>query len=166
MLNFDYDEFASPIGKICVLCKDDTLYHLDFVDCEDRMERLLKVRFKSWSTRARKNPAQIRERVNTYFAGNRQAFADLLLDPGGSDFQKKVWTELQNISFGKTINYTELAEAIAQSSAVRAVASANAKNPLAIIIPCHRVIAKNGALAGYAGGIGRKAWLLQHEKAL
>jgi len=100
--------------------------------------------------------------LNEYFEGKRQNF-DLLLNPEGTEFQKKVWSLLLEIPYGKTISYLELSRRLEDVNAIRAVASANGKNPLWIIIPCHRVIGSDGSLTGYAGGLHRKKWLLNHE---
>lgn len=97
-----------------------------------------------------------------YFEGSRKQF-DLKLNPSGTDFQKKVWDALLEIPFGKTISYLELSKRLGDVKAIRAVASANGKNPLWIVVPCHRVIGTNGDLTGYAGGLHRKKWLLEHE---
>ncbi|QWX83744.1 methylated-DNA--[protein]-cysteine S-methyltransferase [Cellulophaga sp. HaHaR_3_176] len=101
---------------------------------------------------------QIRE----YFEGTRQTF-DLELNPEGTDFQKKVWNALSDIPFGKTTSYLQLSKNLGDVKAIRAVASANGRNPLWIIVPCHRVIGSDGSLTGYAGGLHRKQWLLEHE---
>lgn len=100
--------------------------------------------------------------LNEYFEGKRTQF-DLKLNPSGTDFQQKVWKALQEIPFGKTISYLQLAKRLDAVKAIRAVAAANGKNPLWIVVPCHRVIGSNGDLVGYAGGLHRKKWLLQHE---
>lgn len=100
--------------------------------------------------------------LDEYFNGKRTKF-DLKLNPQGTDFQKKVWNELLNIPYGKTRTYLEQTKKIGDIKAIRAVASANGKNPIWIIIPCHRVIGYDGSLTGYAGGIWRKKWLLEHE---
>ncbi|MUP45189.1 methylated-DNA--[protein]-cysteine S-methyltransferase [Gramella sp. BOM4] len=100
--------------------------------------------------------------ISEYFSGKRQKF-DLKLNPQGTEFQKKVWTELQNISFGSKISYLELSRKMGDEKAIRAVAAANGKNPLWIIVPCHRVVGSDGSLTGYAGGLHRKKWLLDHE---
>lgn len=97
-----------------------------------------------------------------YFEGTRENF-DLKLNPSGTDFQKKVWKALVEIPFGKTVSYLELSKKLGDPKAIRAVAAANGKNPLWIIVPCHRVIGSNGDLVGYAGGLHRKKWLLEHE---
>ena len=100
--------------------------------------------------------------LQEYFEGKRQTFS-LTLNPEGTDFQKKVWDALLQIPFGKTISYLQLSKTLGDPKAIRAVASANGKNPLWIVIPCHRVIGSDGSLTGYAGGIHRKKWLLVHE---
>ncbi len=100
--------------------------------------------------------------LQEYFNGERERF-HLKLNPQGTAFQKKVWEQLQIISFGKTVSYLELSKQLGDVKAIRAVANANGKNPLWIIVPCHRVIGSDGSLTGYAGGLHRKQWLLDHE---
>ncbi|MCM4155068.1 methylated-DNA--[protein]-cysteine S-methyltransferase [Gramella sp. AN32] len=100
--------------------------------------------------------------LNAYFSGNLQNF-DLKLNPQGTEFQQKVWKELSNIPFGTTTSYLQLSKKLGDEKAIRAVAAANGKNPLWIIVPCHRVIGTNGSLTGYAGGLQRKKWLLDFE---
>lgn len=100
--------------------------------------------------------------LQDYFDGKRTHF-DLKLNPAGTDFQQKVWKGLCEIPFGKTMSYLELAKQLGDVKAIRAVASANGKNPLWIVVPCHRVIGTDGSLTGYAGGLWRKKWLLEHE---
>ena len=100
--------------------------------------------------------------LEEYFAGTRTTF-DLKLNPQGTEFQQKVWKELLNIPFNKVRTYLEQTKAIGDVKAIRAVASANGKNPIWIVIPCHRVIGSDGSLTGYAGGLWRKKWLLEHE---
>ncbi len=102
--------------------------------------------------------------LNAYFSGTLKTFC-LKLNPKGTDFQKKVWTKLQHIPYGKTVSYLQLAHTIGNEKAIRAVANANGKNPLWIVIPCHRVIGSNGKLTGYAGGLYKKQWLLEHENS-
>ncbi len=100
--------------------------------------------------------------LQEYFEGRRTHF-DLKLNPSGTEFQKKVWKELLKIPFGKTVSYLDIAKRLGDSKTIRAAASANGKNPLWIIVPCHRVIGSDGSLTGYAGGLWRKKWLLEHE---
>lgn len=107
----------------------------------------------------------VRQQLAEYFAGERRGF-DLPLAPQGTAFQQRVWAELLRIPYGVTISYGELATRLGDVKASRAVGLANGRNPIAIIVPCHRVIGANGALAGYGGGIENKRWLLVHERAL
>ena len=100
--------------------------------------------------------------LNEYFDLKRTVFT-FKLQPQGTAFQQKVWQELMNIPFGKTVSYMDLSKKLGDIKAIRAVASANGKNPLWIVIPCHRVIGTDGSLTGYAGGLWRKKWLLEHE---
>ncbi|TWO33922.1 methylated-DNA--[protein]-cysteine S-methyltransferase [Seonamhaeicola sediminis] len=100
--------------------------------------------------------------LKEYFEGSRKQFS-LKLNPQGTDFQNKVWKQLEQIPYGKTISYLELSKQLGNAKAIRAVANANGKNPLWIIVPCHRVIGSDSRLTGYAGGLHRKQWLLNHE---
>ncbi len=100
--------------------------------------------------------------LQEYFEGHRKVF-DLKLNPVGSQFQEKVWQLLLEIPYGETISYLELSKRLGDVKAIRAVAAANGKNPLWIIVPCHRVVGSDGSLTGYAGGLARKQWLLEHE---
>lgn len=100
--------------------------------------------------------------LSEYFQGNRTHF-DFKLNPKGTEFQQKVWQALLEIPFGKTCSYMDLSKKLGDVKAIRAVASANGKNPLWIVVPCHRVIGTDGSLTGYAGGLWRKKWLLEHE---
>lgn len=102
--------------------------------------------------------------LNEYYNKKRTEFT-FPLNPSGTDFQKSVWNEIQNIPFGKTISYMDLAKRLGDPKVIRAAGTANGKNPIAIIIPCHRIIGTDGSLTGYAGGLKRKQWLLEHESA-
>ena len=120
----------------------------------------------------RVGPAQAEEHLDRaeaqlaeYFAGTRRAF-DLALDPAGTDFQLRAWNALRSIPFGQTMSYGEQAAELGEPGAARAVGAANGRNPLSIVVPCHRVIAASGALTGFAGGLDTKAWLLEHERAV
>ena len=103
--------------------------------------------------------------LEEYFEGNRTNFT-FLLNPKGTVFQQNVWKELLKIPYGKTISYLELSKKLGDVKAIRAVASANGKNPLWIVVPCHRVIGADGSLTGYAGGLWRKKWLIEHENPI
>lgn len=110
-------------------------------------------------------PAELKNvalQLEEYFLGKRTEF-QLKLNPEGTEFQKKVWEELLKIPFGKSLSYLELSKKLGDAKAIRAVAAANGKNPLWIVVPCHRVIGSDGSLTGYTGGLWRKKWLLEHE---
>ena len=109
-----------------------------------------------------KNLKECVSQLREYFDGNRNHFT-FKMNPQGTDFQQKVWQELLNIPFGKTMSYLDLSKKLGDVKAIRAVASANGRNPLWIVVPCHRVIGTDGSLTGYAGGLWRKKWLLEHE---
>jgi methylated-DNA-[protein]-cysteine S-methyltransferase len=111
------------------------------------------------------NNPEVARQIDEFFAGNRQTF-DFPVAPQGSDFQRRVWAELVKIPFGETISYGELARRIGNPAASRAVGRANATNPIAVIVPCHRVIGTNGKLTGYAGGIELKDKLLAWERGI
>lgn len=127
---------------------------------------LLKVEFEnSKGSSDNKLPeilVETKQQLNEYFSGNRTNF-QLKLKPEGTEFQQKIWDLVKNVPFGKTATYLDFAKLSGSEKNTRAVGLANGKNPIPIIIPCHRIIGSNGKLTGYAGGIERKRWLLQHE---
>lgn len=129
-------------------------------------EEVLEVTFVEKEEKWTNNPPEILlqtlQQLQEYFLGNRKIF-DLKLNPKGTDFQKKVWKNLEEIPFGKTKTYAQMAQNLGDPKVIRAAASANGKNPIAIIIPCHRVIGTNGSLTGYAGGLENKKRLLDFE---
>ena len=135
----------------------------------DEQERVLSLNFVENPSEAhqhdRAKTKHARQQIEAYFRGERQHF-DLELAAAGTDFQQRVWRELVNIPFGETRSYSQLANALDNPKAVRAVGGANGRNPIAVIVPCHRVIGANGHLTGYAGGVERKEWLLRHEGIL
>ena len=142
--------YKSPIGVLEIICKNNELISLKLID---------NIGKTSIDSDFIKN---IKFQLNEYFSGKRKLF-NIKLKPKGTDFQKKVWKELQQISFGKTKSYSEIAANIGNSNAQRAVGSACNKNPIMIIIPCHRVVSKNGDLGGYAYGNSVKQKLLKIE---
>ncbi len=105
------------------------------------------------------------EKVEAYLAGDLHALDEITVNPGGTEFQQTVWSALREIPAGTTRTYAQLAASIGRPSAWRAVGLANGRNPVAIVIPCHRLVGSNGTLTGYAGGLERKRWLLHHEGA-
>ncbi len=159
---------TTRLGAMLALADDKTLYLLEFVDrseLEKEVERL-KNRLHAVIVPER-NPIieQIEQELAQYFAGTLSVF-NTPIKMTGTDFQKQVWQQLLCIAAGQTRSYSEQAKALGRPNAVRAVAAANGRNPLAIVIPCHRVIGADGSLTGYAGGLPRKKWLLEHEASL
>lgn len=141
----------SPIGKLTLTADDTGLTGLEFLDSEDIISDPIPENLKAAVT-------QLQE----YFDKKRAEF-ELTLAPSGTQFQFMVWEELRKIPFGSTISYSELAGRLGNPKVIRAAASANGKNPLPIIIPCHRVVGSDGSLTGFSGGLDRKKWLLDHE---
>jgi methylated-DNA-[protein]-cysteine S-methyltransferase len=151
-----YTRIPSPIGELLLTGSDEGLTGLRMEQHGDAPD--------TW-VRDDAAFANARAQIEEYFAGVRTAF-DLPLVTGGSDFQERVWQELRSVGFGETITYAELARRIDRPGAVRAVGLANSRNPLAIVVPDHRVIGSSGSLTGYGGGVERKAWLLVHERTV
>lgn len=156
---------ARDVGTILLVADGARLAALDFAGFEDRMSALLGVRYPSPRLVERRDPAGLSTRLRAYLSGDRSALDDVEVDGGGTPFQRLVWTALRAIPAGTTTTYGEIARRIGRPRASRAVGLANAKNPIAIVVPCHRVVGANGALTGYAGGLERKRWLLAHEGA-
>ncbi|HKP58689.1 MAG TPA: methylated-DNA--[protein]-cysteine S-methyltransferase [Polyangiales bacterium] len=160
---------ASPLGKMLVVFDEvGRLRAADFVDCEDRMRRLLRVQHGDAVARLRRGsaPPRLRSRLEQYFAGRLAALASIDVLTTGTEFQLQVWRALRRIPPGKTLTFAELAARLGKPRAVRAVGHAAGSNPVCIVIPCHRVIGCDQRLTGYAGGLDRKRWLLEHEGAL
>jgi methylated-DNA-[protein]-cysteine S-methyltransferase len=164
MTIIDIVEFASPIGRITVATRDGRLCALSFSDRWPQRRVQLEKRFRRVAFRPVNDSADVLRRLHGYFAGDLWALAGIEVDPGGTAFQQRVWRELRKVSAAQTISYGELARRIGTPAACRAVGAANGANPVAIVIPCHRVIGTNGDLTGYGGGIDRKRWLLDHER--
>ena len=146
----------SPIGTLTLVKTDGVLSGLYMGHPDLRNEQL--------GPRVDSGFADVVGQLDEYFERKRTAFT-VPLAPSGTTFQQRVWSELQNIPYGKTRSYLELAQAIGKPSAMRAVGAANGRNPISIIVPCHRVIGSNGTLVGYGGGLERKRFLLDLEQA-
>lgn len=159
-------ETSSPVGPLVIHVKDGRLCGLSFKDGLASTLRHLEARFGEFTVEKRKDPAGVISRLRAYFDGDLTALEGIDVDMGGTPFQQAVWKELRRIPVGKTISYGELARRIRRPRAVRAVGAANGANPVAIVVPCHRVIGANGDLTGYGGGLNRKTRLLELEKAL
>lgn len=140
----------SPVGTLQLQCNDNGITVVSFQEGD--------------STTSDQHPLlqECQQQLEKYFAGQLKEFS-LPLQLNGTPFQTKVWTALQNIPYGRTISYMTLSKTLGDSKAIRAVGTANGRNTIAIIVPCHRVIGSNAKLTGYAGGLWRKQWLLEHE---
>lgn len=160
------DYYDSKIGRLIMAFKEGTLCALDFGDYEDRYLRILTRGWPGHALVQKRNAFGFHSILSRYLAGDMSAFEEVDVILQGTDFQKQVWLSLRHIPAGRTISYTELAHQVGRPMAVRALGHANSLNPIALVLPCHRVIGKTGALTGYAGGLVRKEWLLRHEGAL
>lgn len=151
---FEFDKvtyYKTPIGIARIVGDEDGISSISVVDGDQETSKVI--------------PEYLQEcvrQLDEYFKGERTSFS-LKLNPEGTDFQKNVWNELQKIPYGETRSYLKQSEKIGDVKAIRAVASANGKNPIWIVVPCHRIIGSDGSLTGYAGGLWRKRWLLEHE---
>ena len=154
---------ASPIGALTIAVRDGRVCAVDFAGRWARRLRALERRFGRVDVESADDPAGVATAFRAYFAGDVAALDRISVNPGGTPFQQRVWSALRTIAAGRTASYTEIARAIGASTAVRAVGAANGANPVAVVIPCHRVVGANGDLTGYAGGLDRKRWLLAHE---
>lgn len=160
------DRVATPVGEVLLVTDaEGAVRALDFADYEARMMRLLGRHSPGFSLTGGHAPETVRRAVEAYFAGDVRALDGVAVKTGGTAFQRTVWAALRAIPPGETRSYGQLAAAIGSPRAVRAAGLANGQNPVAVIVPCHRVIGANGTLTGYAGGLERKRWLLKHEGA-
>ncbi|WEK34395.1 MAG: methylated-DNA--[protein]-cysteine S-methyltransferase [Candidatus Pseudobacter hemicellulosilyticus] len=152
--------YQSPVGLLRLSGTEHYLSEVCFIDNSDQLP-------PDDASAGALPPLAIQatEELIQYFHGDRRSF-ELPVSQSGTEFQQKVWSELVNIPFGKTISYQELARRLGDPKVIRAAASTNGKNQLAIIVPCHRVIGAKNDLVGYAGGLWRKRWLLEHEKKI
>ncbi|HEV8019864.1 MAG TPA: methylated-DNA--[protein]-cysteine S-methyltransferase, partial [Candidatus Lustribacter sp.] len=157
------DRIDSPIGTLLIISDGAQLCALDYRGYDHRMNAFLAARYGEYRLTDADDPGGASSAVRAYLAGDIRALDAVAVDAGGTPFQARVWAELRRIPAGTTITYGELARRLGQPSASRAVGHANSLNPVAIVVPCHRVIGADATLTGYAGGLDRKRWLLQHE---
>jgi methylated-DNA-[protein]-cysteine S-methyltransferase len=159
------DEYASPVGPLTVAERAGRVCLLHFGADGPDVDTYLQ-RWYPDDERVRRPIDSIRGVLQKYFAGDCGALDAVAVELNGTPFQRKVWEALRSIPAGSTLSYTDLARRIGEPRAVRAVGAANGANPVAVIVPCHRVIGTNGTLTGYGGGLDRKQWLLAHEGVL
>ncbi len=153
----------SPIGPLTCLVRDGVLIAVAFNTDKGKTIEKAARRFSGEEIRDASEAGGVRAAFDRYFGGDISALDGLPVDPGGTPFQAKVWAALREIDAGKTWCYEDLARRVGSPAAVRAVGAANGANPIPLVLPCHRVIGKNGKLVGYGGGMDRKVWLLRHE---
>ena len=157
-VDLTYDVVQTPIDRLVVASDGEAIVGTWMANAEPDEAR--------WADRCGIDALlrEARRQLQAYFAGRLETF-DLPLAPNGTDFQRRVWSALTTIPFGTTISYADLARRLSNAAAVRAVGAANGRNPIPIIVPCHRVIGSDGSLTGFGGGLNRKRWLLEHEGA-
>jgi methylated-DNA-[protein]-cysteine S-methyltransferase len=161
---FSVDWLATPIGPALVVTDADG--HLRAFDWEDhaaRIRELLRLQYGAVELQEARMPASIKSALSAYFKGDLAALKAIEWRIAGTPFQQKVWKALPKIPAGKTMSYGALATKLGSPNAMRAVGHANGSNPISVVIPCHRLIAANGALVKYGSGLARKRWLLTHE---
>ena len=144
------DYLNAPCGRLAITANDEGVTSVKFIEQMPSKPN------------SNTHTDQTKQQLTEYLLGTRKAF-NLRLAPQGTDFQKSVWQALQSVDFGQTASYLDVARTIGNIKACRAVGAANGRNPISIIVPCHRIIGSSGKLTGYAGGLTRKQWLLDHE---
>lgn len=160
------DLIPTPIGSMMIAAdQQGSLRVALFTDDEAVVRRQLALHYGKcgFGVERAHNPHNLSATISRYFDGELSAIDHIPVATGGTPFQRQVWQELRNIHCGSTTSYGELARRIGHPTAVRAVGAANGDNPVAVVVPCHRVIGANGSLTGYGGGLERKRWLLDHE---
>jgi methylated-DNA-[protein]-cysteine S-methyltransferase len=155
---------ASPIGMIVLVTDGEALRALEFQDHEARMHRLLRLQYGSCVLTPIRDAGEPGRGIEAYFDGDVAALDRLAVRTAGTEFQRLVWAELRRIPPGTTTTYGQLGARIGRAKASRAVGLANGANPVAIVVPCHRVVGADASLTGYGGGLERKAWLIAHER--
>jgi methylated-DNA-[protein]-cysteine S-methyltransferase len=156
---------SSPIGPLAIGVKDGVLVGVDLRGDVARLRSDLARRLGTTQAGEARDPGGVVSCIRRYFDGELHALDEIAAEPGGTPFQRRVWLTLREIPPGRTWSYSDLARAVGRPNAVRAVGAANGANPIALVLPCHRVIGKDGSLTGYGGGLDRKQWLLRHEGA-
>ncbi len=164
-MTLELARMPSPVGDLVIAVREGRVCVLTFAHHWERAEARLRKRLAAVELRPSPDPGGVVTRLARYFSGDLGALEAIAVDMDGTAFQLRVWEQLRRIPAGRTASYGEVARAIGAPSAVRAVGAANGANPVAIVVPCHRVIGAGGALTGYGGGMERKRWLLAHEGA-
>lgn len=162
-MTFQASRHACPIGTLLLVFDGETLLGLDFDEAPLRLRRLLQRCHGAHDLVPAATPPAIGDRLDAYFAGQTCDIDSITIRISGTALQASVWSALRGIAPGNRESYGTLAARLGRPTASRAIGHANASNPISIVIPCHRLVGRTGALVGYAGGVARKAWLLAHE---
>jgi methylated-DNA-[protein]-cysteine S-methyltransferase len=157
---------SSPVGTLTVAAHGNRLCLLHFGADDAALRRMLARWYPDSPVEAHPDPAGAVSALDQYFRGDLAALDGVAVELNGTPFQHRVWNTLRTVRAGRTVSYSDLARAVGAPAAVRAVGAANGANPVALVVPCHRVIGSDGSLTGYGGGLERKRWLLRHEGAL
>jgi len=152
------------VSLLLVTDDEGALRALEFAENESRMRQLMARYYGEFTLKEAAAPASLRQALRAYFSGDIDALADIPTATAGTAFQREVWAALRAIQAGTTISYGQLAAKLGRAGASRAVGAANGANPIPIVVPCHRVIGADGSLTGFGSGLGRKQWLLDHER--
>jgi methylated-DNA-[protein]-cysteine S-methyltransferase len=161
----DVRQVDSPIGPLTLAAHGARLCLLHFGNDEQAVSAFLRRWYPDEGRGSEDAAAAAAERLASYFSGETSALDGIEIELNGTHFQRRVWEALRGVPSGTTVSYSEIARRIGAPSAVRAVGAANGANPIAIVVPCHRIIGSGGSLTGYGGGLDRKQWLLRHEGA-
>lgn len=161
-----FQPYTAPVGPLLLAARGDTLVGVELDADEAHLQADLRRRFKGEPVAPGVVSPRIICALDAYFAGDLAAVDAVEVDTGGTPFHREVWAALRRIPAGETTTYGALARALGRPTASRAVGMANGRNPVAIVVPCHRVIGSDGSLTGYAGGLPMKRWLLEHELAI
>lgn len=166
MVRLKFDRITAPFDDILIAVEDNALCALDFGGFEDRMRRLLAKRYGEFELEPCSDPNGFSTKIRAYLEGDLNTLDDIPITLGGTPFQERAWHALRTIPPGRTATYAEQAAKLGAPRAARAVGYANSQNPIALVLPCHRVIGTNRTLTGFAGGVETKRWLLAHEGVL
>ena len=168
IVRLSVDRTGTPVGELMILADaEGRLRAVHWTDHEEGLRRMLARHYgeRGFALEPSANPGGLTARIDAYFGGQLDAIDTLPVAMVGTPFQQAVWTALRGIPVGTTVSYSELARRIGRPAAVRAVGLANGANPVAVVVPCHRVVGADGTLVGYGGGMSRKRWLLAHESS-
>ncbi len=160
------DKIDTPLGPLWILCDEN--FHLRAVEWEEHSDRMVELldfhyRTEGYQRVASSNPGGLSRVMTNYFEGDLSIIESIPTATAGTPFPREVWQALRTIPCGQVMHYGQLAEQLGRPGAARAVGAANGSNPVSVVVPCHRVIGRNGTMTGYAGGVQRKEWLLRHE---